>query len=660
MTSGQSLAPLGSEGLSPLADRQEQAAVPQSIFGRVQNALQSRLVTTISVSVVLSLGLTGVSALNIWRIYQGLQTTVAQQFELQARSGEIVYLDEVLTMSSRMAASTGDTKWEDRYNEYVPQLETAINAVLEQVPEAEQTNPAQTDAANQQLIDYETQAFELVRNGKAQAALDLLLGPKYEAQKRIYSEGINGTLASVRETVASEIQSYRQRLAWSVSFAVVSVLLLSMTWYVVLVAVRGYIADRKKSQMKLMLSQDSLSQLNQNLAQEVEQRTQQEQQIRQESELLQADIGHILDVVLALEEGNLTIEAEVNERATGLVSDTLNRLIESLNRIVAVVASTSQRVTQNAEGLELMAIETVNRARHQTQSVQDVRTLMETVNTLTTDSRQQAIATGEAVQQAQAAVTTGQQEMREMVDGIDTLQQGTDQIVKRTQLLNEFVDLAAQFSKEQKRVASLTRVMALNASTLAARALKEQNPDQFTSIAHEFDTIARQVDDLATETNQGLVLLQQRTDQIQTVTSGLTQDVSEINQLVQTFTQEVTRSRQAFDHIQSITEQVAQLGQQVSQSSETTVEAVQNALHATQAIAKVAEETEGQAATTRSEAASMGALAHKLLEMVEFFQVNTAVLEQEAMAVAPEAASLPAQSQAAPPPAMEHFASLPS
>ncbi len=660
MTSGQSLAPFGPEGFSPLADKQEQAAVPQSLFGRVQNALQSRLVTTISVSVVLSLGLTGVSAVNIWRIYQGLQTTVAQQFELQARSGEIVYLDEVLTMSSRMAASTGDTKWEDRYNEYVPQLDTAINAVLEQVPESEQTNPAQTDAANKQLIDYETQAFELVRSGKSQAALDLLLGPKYEEQKRIYSEGINGTLASVRETVANEIQSYRQRLAWSVSFAVVSVLLLSMTWYVVLVAVRGYIADRKQSQMKLMLSQDSLSQLNQNLAQEVEQRSQQEQQIRQESELLQADIGHILDVVLSLEEGNLTIEAEVNERATGLVSDTLNRLIESLNRIVAVVASTSQRVTQNAEGLELMAIETVNRARHQTQSVQDVRALMETVNTLTTDSRQQAIATGEAVQQAQTAVTTGQQEMRDMVDGIDTLQQGTDQIVKRTQLLNEFVDLAAQFSKEQKRVASLTRVMALNASTLAARALKEQNPDQFTSIAHEFDTIARQVDDLATETNQGLILLQQRTDQIQTVTSGLNQDVGEINQLVQTFTQEVTRSRQAFDHIQSITEQVAQLGQQVSQSSETTVQAVQNALHATQAIAKVAEETEGQAATTRSEAAAMGALAHKLLEMVEFFQVNTAVLEQEAMAAAPEAASLPAQSQAAPPTPMEHLASLPS
>jgi methyl-accepting chemotaxis protein PixJ len=227
------------------------------------------------------------------------------------------------------------------------------------------------------------------------------------------------------------------------------------------------------------------------------------------------------------------------------------------------------------------------------------------------------------VQLAQTAVEVGQQEMGLMVSGIATLQQGTDQIVKRTQLLTDFVDLASQFSKDQKRVASLTRVLALNASTLSTRAVKEQNPEQFSSLAHEFETIARQVNDLANETNRSLVLLQQRTDQIQTVTSGLNQDVSQISTLVQDFTSGVGQSRKAFDNMKQVTIQMAEVGLQVSQSNQDIVQVVQETLSATHEIASIAQETETKASVTREQVEAMGNLSRTLLNMVEFFQVNS-------------------------------------
>ena len=56
--------------------------------------------------------------------------------ELARLKGEILRLDEVLTMSARMNASTGDDQWEKRYFAHVAPLDAAIKRVLEIVPES--------------------------------------------------------------------------------------------------------------------------------------------------------------------------------------------------------------------------------------------------------------------------------------------------------------------------------------------------------------------------------------------------------------------------------------------------------------------------------------------------------------------------------------------
>jgi methyl-accepting chemotaxis protein PixJ len=63
---------------------------------------------------------------------------------------------------------------------------------------------------------------------------------------------------------------------------------------------------------------------------------------QKESEALQVEVGHILDVVSAVEDGDLTVEAEVSDRATGLVADTLNRLIEQLGQTLTQVFAAAQ------------------------------------------------------------------------------------------------------------------------------------------------------------------------------------------------------------------------------------------------------------------------------------------------------------------------------
>ncbi len=590
-------------------------------LGPIRNFVRDNLIATVTATIAGSLLLTGISTWNIWTMYNSFRSTVTKQIDLQRISADMVYNDEVLTMSARILVNTGDLQWKTRYDEFSAKADVTMKQFAAAITPAQKVQASKTDAASTKLFDLETKALKLITQKKQKEAYQILMGNEYAVQKKIYGDGTSALLADVDRSIQTELSDYQRKLFVSIIFAGATLPILLTAWGLVLAAVRDYILDRQRAD-RLAVSQAELLQLNDQLNQEVDTRLQQERQIKLESEILQTDVEHILDVVSAIEEGDLTVQADVNERATGLVSDTLNRLIESLDRIVSAVVNTAQQVTTNAGQLEQGAMETAQQAQFQTTEVQSVQLLMDNINVLTADSRQQAIATAIAVQQAKSAVISGKQAIADTADGIETLQQGTDQIVKRSELLTEFVDLAAQFSKDQKRVASLTRVLALNVSTLSTRAIKEQNPEQFASLAKEFETIARQVNDLATDTNHSLVSLQQRTDRVQTVTSGLTQDITDINQLVQKFNREVNKSRQAFDNIETVTEQVSQMSEQVNISSQDIVRVVSDTLMAIQSISTVAEATESKANLTREQVHSMGNLANKLLQMVEFFKLN--------------------------------------
>jgi twitching motility protein PilJ len=372
---------------------------------------------------------------------------------------------------------------------------------------------------------------------------------------------------------------------------------------------------------------DTLAAKEEAIRQEIARSVQNQEDLKQaaesqkESDALQEEVSQILDVVLAIEDGDLTVQAEVSSRPTGLVADTLNRLIESLGGTISFVLDTSQKVNQSAEKLEDLAVSAQGQVQQQTQSVSDVQSLVVNFNELSQETANQALLSDQSVQQAVISVNQGEQEITKMTQEIKLLQQETKQIVKRSELLISFVTSAAQFTKEQKRLAALTRVLALNASMIAARASEQQDPEQFASIASEFETISSQVNELAVETNQGLLRLQQQTDQIQTVVSGLTQDVADISGSVNQFILSVDESSQVFDRIKNVTAQVSQVAQQVTQSSRAIAETAQLTLRSIQDIAAVAEETERQSGVTREQAGLMEQLARTLLERVQFFRL---------------------------------------
>jgi twitching motility protein PilJ len=361
--------------------------------------------------------------------------------------------------------------------------------------------------------------------------------------------------------------------------------------------------------------------LRNELAQNPSESAAQVQESAAETDLMEAEVGDLLDVVSSMEEGDLTIEAQVNDRATGLVADTLNRLREKLIEIISSVLGTAQQVAQGASDLEELARTVVLNTAEQAESVAQGQALTEQVAAIATRSSEQVNIANQSLQEVRDTVSSGQTAINTLTDSIVVLQTGSAQIVQRMKTLGEFVGLAEQFVQDQGQIASLTQVLALNATLVAARAAEQKDPKQFAGVAREFEAIAVQVNDLATQTNEGLTTLQQRTSQIQSVVTAIDVEVQNLSGLVAGFTTGVDNSQSAFNSIQIATEEVVQIGLTITKSSTEIADAAGSTASYISEIAQLADRTANLTRSARQQAEAMGYQAQQLLQGIQFFRL---------------------------------------
>jgi twitching motility protein PilJ len=369
----------------------------------------------------------------------------------------------------------------------------------------------------------------------------------------------------------------------------------------------------------------------------------QERATREESEVLQEDVSQILDVVSAVEEGDLTVHAPVSDRVTGLVSDTLNRLIEELAKVLAQVVNTAGQVTQGAKQLENLANAVAANAQQEAQSVGQVLGLTDEVERSALDSARQIQTSIASLQTLRSVLEKGQDAIAALNQGINVLQQGTDQTVQQIKTLGEFVGLTDRFVQEQSQIASMTQVLAMNASLVAARASEQRDPSQFAVVAREFELIANQVSNLAQRTSGGLVALEQRSNQIHNVVTSIDANVQNLGGLVREFTQGVEQSSQVFSNVQKTANEAVQAGEMVARSSQGIVSAAQATAQVMRSLADLADKTAKLTQNAKLQSGHIEQLSGQLLSSVQFFRLPAASQERIDLSQS-EAATLDANS----------------
>lgn len=586
---------------------------------RLQQFVRSHLVETITVTIASSLLFMGASTWNIWKVYQGFQNNISKQFELEQRSGEIRYYNEVLTASARMAAQTGNPRWEKRYNEYRSKLNISTKYVLDNSTIKIRQETSKTNVANQALVTMETEALALIRKGNLPDAQSILFGTEYETQKAKYDRENELRLDSLAKLVQSEIAIYRQELLLSICFALAILPVLLGSWVLVLTAVRSYIADQQATQDALQKSQDEVLAINKQLQIAAQLRQQEQEVVKQESLMLQQDICDLLDTVAAMEDGDLTTTAPVNDRVTGLVGDTLNRLAEELGRVMKQFSMAAQQIAANSSQQKAIASQVANSTGEQSKSIGAVQYLTQSVRSSAKTAVQQLAETNKSLLTLQKKIADSQQSVQNLDQESVVLQDGSERIVQQVKTLGEFVGLADRFVQDQSEISIQTQILALNASLVAARAAEQRDPQKFAAVAREFESIADQVSQLAQKTNDGLTELEQRSSQISLVVTTVDGEVQQLGDLVKNFIKEVKEASSTFTVVQEVTQQIVTSGEVVTQTSQQILKSTGITVTTMDSLTQLSGQISSEARDAQKMGEQMGELSANLLKSIRVF-----------------------------------------
>lgn len=273
----------------------------------------------LAVAVVVTMLLFALFCFQVWDSYRDFRTTQTLYFRLQELSSVIVHYDEVLTMSALMGAATGNLQWEKRHREFEPRLDAAIKETMKLAPEIFVDDAvANTDAANSKLIAMENRAFDLVRKEQREAAMTLLSGEEYEEQKIIYSEGMEKINAAIQARIKSALRVQRRRSSFTVSFVLTILPILIFAWLSVVRMLGRHIAEQRREEKDLKRDRDELERrieertanlnvANEQLKQEIVERSQAEEELLKTKEHLDNIIESSLDCIVVTDsKGNIT------------------------------------------------------------------------------------------------------------------------------------------------------------------------------------------------------------------------------------------------------------------------------------------------------------------------------------------------------------------
>ena len=194
-----------------------------------------------------------------WRLEGRLDDLKIRQFQLSEYISRVMLFDEVLTMSARMAAATGDVTYKKRYDKFDAQLRALLKETEGAIrrPEVRQFIE-QTDEANGKLVEMERRALSLTFEGRQAEASDLLVSDEYFKWKQANADGVEKEVTWERNAIESEQQNARSlTIVFQISSGVVIVALL-WAWYFALRAGRRWSQERLISEAALRKAHDEL------------------------------------------------------------------------------------------------------------------------------------------------------------------------------------------------------------------------------------------------------------------------------------------------------------------------------------------------------------------------------------------------------------------
>jgi methyl-accepting chemotaxis protein len=545
---------------------------------------QDRLLRQIAAFVFLSLGFTGIAAIASWLSYRSFQEVVNTQLRLSQLSQKIIYFDEVLTMSARVGAFTGDPAWEKRYLAFDPQLVSALEEAQQLAPELLREQIAKTESANNRLVALEKRAFALARQGDRQGVIAILFGKEYEDLKQTYSQSITAALQATEQAITNNVNAALTQTLLALVLSAIAFPLLLGSWLFTLRLGANYLQEQRRIRAEVEQRQEDLQALNLELEQKNQQLEALEADSRKKQELLQRRALELLLEVDPVSRGDLTVRATVTSDEIGTIADSYNAIIRSLSQIVSQVQAAAQSLSATAidssQAVQAVVSDAERQAAFIGSALSQVEEMLQSIQGVALRAKQAE----ETVQLASQVVEAGDQSADRALAGITALKSTVTDTARKVEWLGSSSEKITKVVKVIRNFAAQTNLLALNASIEAARAGEEG--ESFAVVAEKVRALAQQSAAATSEIEATVEEIQNQIQEVILAMSTVAQQAETGTKLVEEVRQTLTEITQASSQTNKLVQEIAQAASQQTETSQVVSETMHTVAETTQMIAE--------------------------------------------------------------------------
>ncbi len=251
--------------------------------------------------------------------------------------------------------------------------------------------------------------------------------------------------------------------------------------------------------------------------------TQRQKQSARQTESQNRAVLRLLDEIEPLQEGDLTVEASVDEAFTGTIADAINSSIETLRNLVSTVNKAATQVT----GATRETLGTTKElAEASEQQAKDIGSAAQSITKMAQSMEEISVEAGRSADVAKSSVDIaykGGETVRDTINGMDSIRQQIQETSKRLKRLGESSQEIGDIIRLINDIADQTNILALNAAIQASSAGEAGRgfavvADEVQRLAERSANATKQIEGIVTaiqaDTNEAVISMEQTTTEV--------------------------------------------------------------------------------------------------------------------------------------------------
>ncbi len=334
---------------------------------------------------------------------------------------------------------------------------------------------------------------------------------------------------------------------------------------------------------------------------------------RQERERLQEGVIRLLLQIEEVRQGNLTVQAMVDEGEVGSIADAFNATLRSLRALVSQVKSSADEVYDLAIVNNDLITRLSTEATVQERAIQSAERSVQGIAQSIQAVAKSAQGAAQIARKSRLAAQEGQATMDETVTSIDLIRGSVADTSKKAKRLAESSQEISKIVNIISDISEKTNLLAFNASIEATRA--GENGQGFRVVADEVRRLAEQVTTAAQEVEQLIGGIQDETAQMM-------QMMEESTSQVVTGTELVKKTKTTLQSVSRISEEIDKVLARISKAMVSQRDVSGKVTKIMQSAAEVAQKTAAESQTMSGQLDALTQVAIALKDSSSRFEIE--------------------------------------